>query len=157
MFGENAVRRNAAPISSAMEWKACLKIPNSMGSMLFMRAPRPKGRNLAQRRKGAKTVRTRNLRNLRNLRIASGSSYSSLRNTNYHVAVSIDLRLALWRDHRSSTVFHQHRGTRESVTRRQQIALIDWRLIWAPAEYNPHASNNRGACLSPFELLFRQL
>ena len=32
MLGENAVRRNAAPISSAMEWKRFLKISSSMGS-----------------------------------------------------------------------------------------------------------------------------
>src|SRR5579883_1869116 len=35
MFGENAVRRRAAPISSAMEWKMFLKISSSMGSRLF--------------------------------------------------------------------------------------------------------------------------
>src|ERR1700688_2710268 len=32
MFGENAVRRSAAPISSAMEWNRFLKISNSTGS-----------------------------------------------------------------------------------------------------------------------------
>src|SRR3954447_20169626 len=32
MFGENEVRRKAAPISSAMEWKALLKIASSMGA-----------------------------------------------------------------------------------------------------------------------------
>ena len=32
MFGENAVRRSAAPISSAMEWKIFLKISSSIGS-----------------------------------------------------------------------------------------------------------------------------
>src|SRR5579862_2717451 len=32
MLGENAVRRSAAPISSAIEWKRFLKISSSMGS-----------------------------------------------------------------------------------------------------------------------------
>src|SRR5436305_6157751 len=33
MFGENDVRRSAAPISSAIEWKALLKMASSMGSV----------------------------------------------------------------------------------------------------------------------------
>src|SRR5436305_417636 len=33
MFGENDVRRRVAPISSAMEWKALLKIASSIGSV----------------------------------------------------------------------------------------------------------------------------
>src|SRR6476469_2326076 len=33
MFGENDVRRRAAPISSAMEWNALLNIASSMGSV----------------------------------------------------------------------------------------------------------------------------
>src|SRR5580704_14779374 len=36
MLGENAVRRSAAPISSAMEWKRCLKTSSSTGSLRML-------------------------------------------------------------------------------------------------------------------------
>src|SRR5258708_26681111 len=42
MFGENAVRRRAGPIASAMEWKRFLKISNSTGSGCMWRSvPEP--------------------------------------------------------------------------------------------------------------------
>ena len=48
MFGENAVRRSAAPISSATEWKMFLKISSSTGSRVMDESksttPQPMGR-----------------------------------------------------------------------------------------------------------------
>src|SRR5712672_3403316 len=41
MLGENAVRRRAAPISSAMEWKRLLKISSSTGSRMRVSLSRP--------------------------------------------------------------------------------------------------------------------
>jgi hypothetical protein len=38
MLGENAVRRNAAPISSAIEWYKFLKISSSMESRRMRRS-----------------------------------------------------------------------------------------------------------------------
>src|SRR5229473_2414560 len=38
MLGENAVRRSAAPISSAMEWKRFLKTSSSTGSRRMRRS-----------------------------------------------------------------------------------------------------------------------
>src|SRR5579863_10276826 len=48
MFGENAVRRSAAPISSAMEWYRFLKISSSTGSRrALLRMRRSVNRSLA--------------------------------------------------------------------------------------------------------------
>src|SRR5258708_40340426 len=52
MFGENAERRSAAPISSATEWKMFLNISRRVGSILGTRGDRARTSRLVLARMG---------------------------------------------------------------------------------------------------------
>src|SRR5258708_32492831 len=101
MFGENAERRRAAPISSATEWKMFLNISRRVGSILGARGNRARTSRLVLARMGPRFF---------------GFGQQDL-------AVDIDLGSPARGHQGCRTVFGDHGGARGGIAVAQLVAV----------------------------------